>query len=93
MLQADILIVPHHGSKTSSSKAFIQQVNPQYAVFSAGYLNRWNMPVENIVKRYQKDNIRTLNTAESGMIQFVFTPDGIKVKTYRQDLWPFWFAN
>lgn len=93
MLQADILVVPHHGSKTSSSIQFIQHVSPQYAVFSAGYLNRWKMPVDSIVERFRQQGISTLNTAENGMVQFVITPEGIKVKTYRQDIWPFWFAN
>ena len=92
-LQADILVVPHHGSKTSSSPAFIEHVSPQYAVFSAGYLNRWKMPVNSIVKRYHQRGGNTLNTAENGMIQFFIAPEGIKLKTYRQDIWPFWFAN
>ncbi|WP_353518235.1 DNA internalization-related competence protein ComEC/Rec2 [Thalassotalea sp. SU-HH00458] len=92
-LDADILIVPHHGSKTSSSRAFIKDVSPQYAVFSAGFLNRWNMPVADVVKRYHQQNITTFNTAELGMIQFVITPEKVTVKTQRQDLWPFWFAN
>lgn len=93
MLQADILVVPHHGSKTSSSIQFIQHVSPQYAVFSAGFLNRWKMPVASIVERYHQRGVNTFNTAENGMIQFVITPEGIELKTYRQDMWPFWFAN
>ncbi|MDO6447064.1 DNA internalization-related competence protein ComEC/Rec2 [Colwellia sp. 1_MG-2023] len=93
ILKADILIVPHHGSKTSSSNTFIQQVSPMYAVFSAGYLNRWKMPVAEVVERYHQHDITTFNTAELGMIQFIITPENIEVKTQRQDLWPFWFAN
>ena len=92
-LQADILIVPHHGSKTSSSPEFIHHVSPQYAVFSAGYLNRWKMPVASVVERYHQKEIRTFNTAENGMIQFSITPQTITVKTFRQDIWPYWFAN
>jgi competence protein ComEC len=93
VLNADILIVPHHGSKTSSSVTFIEHVSPQYAVFSAGYLNRWNMPVESVEERYIQRNIHTLNTAENGMVQFIITPHDITVKSHRQNLWPFWFAN
>ncbi len=92
-LQADILVVPHHGSKTSSSAEFIRQLNPTIAIVSAGFLNRWNMPVVDVVKRYQKNNVQLLNSAESGQIVLKFTDKGIIKQTYHDDLWPFWFAN
>ncbi len=92
-LHADILIVPHHGSKTSSSLAFIKTVAPEYAIFSAGFLNRWKMPVKSVVERYQQLKVKTFNTAEQGMIKLEISPGNIHVKTYRKDIWPFWFAN
>ena len=52
-LPADILIAPHHGSKTSSSQAFIQAVAPQTVVFAAGYRNRYGFPAASVVARYQ----------------------------------------
>jgi competence protein ComEC len=93
MLSADILMVPHHGSKTSSSYQFIQQVKPTLAIVSAGFLNRWNMPVVDVVKRYEKINSQLLNTAEVGQININITEQGISLKTYRDHFWPFWFAN
>ena len=92
-LQADVLIVPHHGSKTSSSKKFIAHVNPKIAVVSAGFLNRWKMPVIEVVNRYQKQNIKLFNSAETGQIMLNFSKHGIEQYTYRENLWPFWFAN
>lgn len=92
-LRADILLAPHHGSKTSSSNAFISQLNPLYAIFSSGYLNRWHMPVAEVVGRYQALQINLLNSAESGQIRFNFSSQGINVQTYHDDFWPFWFAN
>lgn len=92
-IQADVLIVPHHGSKSSSSEAFIHAVSPKMAVFSAGYLNRWDMPNTPVVLRYQDQGIRLFNTAEQGMIRFNISESDINATTYRDDLWPFWFAH
>ncbi|MCV6639239.1 DNA internalization-related competence protein ComEC/Rec2 [Candidatus Albibeggiatoa sp. nov. NOAA] len=69
-LQADVLIAPHHGSKTSSSTPFIRVVNPKVVIFSTRYLNHFRHPHPDIVRRYQRFNIQTLNTAETGAIHF-----------------------
>lgn len=92
-LSADILIVPHHGSKTSSSDLFITTLKPSVAVVSAGYLNRWHMPVAEVVRRYQQHSIELLSTAESGQIIFTMSEQGIIKRSYYHDLWPFWFAH
>ena len=92
-LQADVLIVPHHGSKTSSSDAFVSQVNPTLVIVSAGFLNRWHMPVSEVTNRYQEKDIQLLNTAESGQIIINFSEKGKVKQTYHENLWPFWFAN
>jgi len=92
-LQADVLVVPHHGSKTSSSAAFISQLKPELGIVSAGFLNRWHMPVMDVVNRYQANNVPLLNTAESGQIIVNFSETEITTQTYHDDLWPFWFAN
>ena len=92
-LRADVLVVPHHGSKTSSSHAFITQLQPKLAIVSAGFLNRWHMPVTEVVQRYQHNNIQLLNSAASGQFIINFSEKGIVKQTYRDDLWPFWFAN
>ena len=90
-LHADILIAPHHGSNTSSSLAFIKQVNPQWVVFSAGYKNRWRFPVEQVVQRYQQLGIKHLTTAYTGFIRFNVQNHHIEVKTYREDLAAYWY--
>jgi competence protein ComEC len=51
-LKADLLLVPHHGSKTSSSAAFLAAVHPQTAVVQAGYRNRYGHPAPVVVQRY-----------------------------------------
>ena len=90
-LTSDILIAPHHGSKSSSSLAFLSAVAPDYAVFSTGYLNHWNMPSPQVVSRYNKQNIITFNTAEVGMVTFVITPSTIEALSYRENIKPYWF--
>jgi competence protein ComEC len=90
-LDADILIAPHHGSKTSSSMAFIKAVDPQWVVFSAGYKNRWRFPIASVVERYQLLGIKQLTTANTGFIRFNMQNQHIDVKTFREDLAAYWY--
>lgn len=67
-LQSDILLIPHHGSKTSSSSVFIRQVAPQYAVISSGFDNRYHFPHQQTINTLQKQKIAIFNTSECGMV-------------------------
>lgn len=69
-LSANILIAPHHGSKTSSQLAFIRAVAPQYVIYSTGYHNRYHFPHNTVIERYSTENILQLNTVDNGAIQF-----------------------
>lgn len=84
-LATEVLIAPHHGSKTSSSLAFIRMVQPKIVIFSTGYLNRYHFPAKNVQKQYQTAGILTYNTAIDGAIQFSFDPKGqmSPIKTVR----------
>ncbi len=77
LLAANILVAPHHGSKTSSSAKFIQQVNPQYVLFPTGYRNRFHHPAQQIIERYQLSQRTLLNTAKTGAITFSISPNRI----------------
>lgn len=90
-LKANILIVPHHGSKSSSSLAFIKAVQPEYAVVSSGYQNRWEFPAAQVVKRYQKQGVTLFNTGNDGQITFVMSPDNISISRYRIDEYRRWY--
>lgn len=68
-LSATLLIAPHHGSKTSSSPAFVQAVAPKYVLFATGYHNRYHFPSNKILNRYQQV-AKTYNTAFSGALRF-----------------------
>ena len=65
-LKADFLLVPHHGSKTSSSPGFLDAVQPRLALAQAGYRNRFGHPVAGVVARYDERGIRLVRSAECG---------------------------
>ncbi len=69
-LPADILLVAHHGSRSSSSAAFIDAVSPQIAVIASGFNNRYQFPAAEVVKRFQDRQIPLFNTADSGAVIF-----------------------
>ncbi len=69
-MQSDVIIVPHHGSQTSSSQFLLDSVQPQYAVASLKYNNRWNMPNDKVVERYRESGAYWLDTGQFGQITF-----------------------
>ncbi|MCP3127564.1 DNA internalization-related competence protein ComEC/Rec2 [Shewanella sp. KJ2020] len=90
-LANQVLIAPHHGSKTSSTDAFIDAVAPELVLFPAGLANRYGFPKPAVVERYQRRNIMYLTTGEEGQISVIFQQNERIVKTYRRDLAPFWY--
>jgi len=66
LLKADFLLVPHHGSKTSSSEIFLDTVQPQIALAQAGYRNRFGHPVGLVVARYNDRGIRLVRSPQCG---------------------------
>ncbi|MBC7602864.1 MAG: DNA internalization-related competence protein ComEC/Rec2, partial [Ramlibacter sp.] len=57
LLRADVLLAPHHGSKTSSSEVFLDAVQPSIAIFQAGYRNRFGHPAAPVLQRYVVRNV------------------------------------
>ncbi|QJR15456.1 DNA internalization-related competence protein ComEC/Rec2 [Usitatibacter palustris] len=68
-LASDVLLVPHHGSKTSSSSAFLDTVQPADAVVSLGYRNRFRHPHPAVVARYRERGITLHRTDERGALR------------------------
>jgi len=89
-LTATVLIAPHHGSKTSSSFAFIDAVSPEIVVFSAGYRNRFGFPKQDIISRYESRQVKILNTARDGALLFRFETPEMIISRHRQQKWRFW---
>jgi competence protein ComEC len=65
-LKSDVLLVPHHGSKTSSSAAFLDAVQPAVALVQSGYRNRYGHPAEPVLVRYVERQIRVLDSPHCG---------------------------
>lgn len=71
-IRADVLKVPHHGSKTSSSTGFVLAVAPELAVVSAGRNNRFGHPHTEVLNRYAALRIPVLSTANEGSLSLEF---------------------
>ncbi|MCI5703394.1 MAG: MBL fold metallo-hydrolase [Erysipelotrichaceae bacterium] len=76
-VQADVLKVGHHGSRTSTSQAFLNKVNPSYAVISVGLNNDYKHPHQEVIDRLEKKNIKIYRTDQNGDI--IFTTDGYNI--------------
>jgi competence protein ComEC len=61
-----VLIVPHHGSRTSSTAAFLDAVHPSVAVFQAGYRNRFGHPAPDVLERYRERGIQIVVSPDCG---------------------------
>lgn len=68
-----VLAVPHHGSKTSSSEAFLRAIAPSLGLVSAGYRNRFGHPHPDVVARYAALDVPLVNTADAGCIRLEFS--------------------
>jgi competence protein ComEC len=91
-LAADILIAPHHGSKSSSGVSFIEAVSPQIVIFAAGYRNRYQFPKAQIVARFAMQGSKMYTSGHAGAIKIVVKPQlGITaVESYRDSHRKYW---
>ena len=88
-LKSDILIVGHHGSKSSSSEEWLAQVAPQIAVVSSGFKNRFHHPHASVLTRFSQHSIPIYNTAESGAIE-INLGESMSVTQWRMKNAPNW---
>lgn len=92
-LKAEVLIAPHHGSKTSSSTGFLQAVRPEYVLIPAGYRNQFGHPHKDVLSRYNGNKAKWLNTAESGAILINMKNTAWHVQTWRETESRYWNYN
>ncbi|WP_289508435.1 DNA internalization-related competence protein ComEC/Rec2 [Pseudoalteromonas phenolica] len=84
ILRSDILLVPHHGSKTSSSAEFLETVKPEIGLISRNYFSPWHLPHKTVKERYSSQNIKLIDTALSGQITINFFDDYYEVEQARE---------
>jgi competence protein ComEC len=75
----DILKVGHHGSKTSSSKSFINEIKPNYSIISVGKNNRYGHPNKEVLNNLEQSKI--YRTDQEGSIMFKFKNNKLKIET------------
>ena len=81
-LRAEIIKVPHHGSKTSSSAELIAAAHPHVAVISLGYHNRFHFRSDEVVERYRESGATVLMTSDAGQVSAQVSRAGINLQTW-----------
>jgi competence protein ComEC len=88
--RADVLLVPHHGSGTSSTPAFLAAVQPAHAVFTTGYRNRFGHPKADVVARYAATGAALWRTDRDGAVTVTIATAGVRVTRYRDEARRYW---
>jgi competence protein ComEC len=93
-LRAQVLLVPHHGSRTSSTPEFLAEVNPDIALVAAGYRNRFGHPKDDVLDRYRALGSRIYRTDYDGALMLEAGADGtISVRRQRALYRRYWHAG
>ena len=89
-LKANVLIAPHHGSKTSSTAGFLHAIQPEYVLISAGYRNQFGHPHTAVLSRYENIKTKWLNSADSGAITVGVIDNAWVVQSLRDTESKYW---
>jgi competence protein ComEC len=92
-LKSDVLLVPHHGSRTSSSAPFLAAVGAQAAVIAAGYRNRFGHPGAEVLERYAAAGTRVVRTDRDGAVTVRLRAEGASVQAERGARRRYWQAR
>lgn len=92
-IRSDIVIVPHHGSRTSSSIGFVEKVNAKLAIASLEKDGRWRLPDQKVVKRYLDNGANWLDTGTSGQITLDFYSNYWLAKPLREIQGQSWYRQ
>lgn len=86
-----LLVVPHHGSRTSSTPAFIDALRPAHAIMTAGYLNHYGFPKPDVMARYRQRHVAVWVTGDEGAIMFGVGNEGVyPCLLYRREAGRYW---
>ncbi|MEO7762624.1 MAG: ComEC/Rec2 family competence protein, partial [Casimicrobiaceae bacterium] len=83
-LRSDVILVPHHGSKTSSTQPFLDAVRPAIAIATPGYRNRLGHPRPEVVERYVAQGARLLRSDYDGAVELRFEGGPPKIRAWRE---------
>jgi competence protein ComEC len=88
--RADVMLVPHHGSRSSSSREFIAAVAPRWAVVAAGYRSRFGHPSGEVLERYRAAGTAVMRTDLDGAVHVLLDRRGLHVSGERQRAPRYW---
>jgi competence protein ComEC len=91
-LRAQVLVVPHHGSRTSSTEPFVDAIEPLVAVFQVGYLNRFHHPDPGVYARYVARGILLARSDRDGAVRIDIRDGALAVERYRDTQHRYWMA-
>jgi competence protein ComEC len=89
-LRSDVLLMPHHGSRTSSSAALLEAVAPRWGIAAAGYRNRFGHPGPEVVERYRAAGARVLRTDLDGAVHVLLGTSAVHVEPERDRRRRYW---
>lgn len=89
-LRADVLVAPHHGSRSSSSPAFLEAVRPRWVLFPVGYRNRYGFPDPRVRARYAQRRVRMLASAACGAGALRLGGEPLQMRCYRRAARHYW---
>jgi len=92
-LASDVVVVPHHGSSTSSSAPFVAATRPSYALVSAGYANRWGFPKPAVRARWAESGAAVAVTADGGALTVTLDARGVTLAAERMTHRHYWQAE
>ena len=92
-LRSDVLLVPHHGSKTSSSSVFLAAVQASEAVIPVGFRNAFGHPKSEVIARYESSGSRLWRTDRDGAVQIKLGGDDVRISAWRQEHARYWHGR
>lgn len=92
-LASDVLVVPHHGSRSSSTAAFIEATRPRWVVFPVGYLNRFRHPNAQVWARWAATGAAMWRTDVAGAVTVHLAPGGPHLETAREAAPRYWHGR
>ncbi len=92
-LSAQVLVAPHHGSKTSSTEAFIAAVRPRWVLYPVGYRNRYGFPRPLIKGRYRRAGVQELASYQTGAISLMLGSGRLEPQAWRETARRYWHSR
>lgn len=89
-LAVEVLVAPHHGSKTSSTAPFVTAVAARHVLFSVGYRNRYGLPHPAVAARYREMGAELHTTAARGALTLRLGGAALAVESWRQQARRYW---